>query len=61
MGFIVYHPMKKLKGFQSHLTMEIHYSMTLNNDPLTKGKTKNYGQIAEMGKIMSIVDFIKAQ
>ena len=35
--------------------------MTLNNDPLTKGKTKNYGQLAEMGKIMSIVDFIKAQ
>ena len=35
--------------------------ITLNNDPITKGKTKSYGQLAEMGKIMSIVDFIKAQ
>ena len=35
--------------------------VTLNNDPLTKGKKKNYGRLAEMGKIMSIVDFIKEQ
>ena len=35
--------------------------LTLNNDPLTKAKTKSYGHIAEMGKILSIVDFIKSQ
>ena len=35
--------------------------VTLNNDPLTKGKGKNYGRLAEMGKILSIVDFIKGQ
>ena len=36
--------------------------VTLNNDPLPKKtKTKSYGQIAEMGKILSIVDFIKSQ
>ena len=35
--------------------------VTVNNDPLTKTKTKSYGQIAEMGKILSIVDFIKSQ
>ena len=35
--------------------------VTVNNDPLTKTKTKSYGHIAEMGKILSIVDFIKSQ
>ena len=35
--------------------------LTLNNDPLDKAKTKSYGKLAEMGKIMSIVDFIKSQ
>lgn len=35
--------------------------LTLNNDPLEKSKTKSYGRIAEMGKILSIVEFIKSQ
>ena len=35
--------------------------VTVNNDPLAKTKTKSYGHIAEMGKILSIVDFIKSQ
>ena len=35
--------------------------ISMNNDPLTKTKTKSYGRIAEMGKILSIVDFIKSQ
>ena len=35
--------------------------VTVNNDPLTKTKTKSYGHITEMGKILSIVDFIKSQ
>ena len=35
--------------------------LTMNNDPIPKSKTKSYGQIAEMGKILSVVDFIKSQ
>ena len=35
--------------------------VTVNNDPLTKTKAKSYGHIVEMGKILSIVDFIKSQ
>ena len=35
--------------------------VTLNNDPKKNSKTKSYGHIAEMGKILSIVDFIKSQ
>jgi len=34
--------------------------LSMDNDPKVKGKTKSYGQIAEMGKILSIVDFIKS-
>ena len=36
---------------------------TINNEPLVKssGGKKRYGNIAEMGKILSIVDFIKSQ
>ena len=35
--------------------------VTMNNDPLKKSKTKSYGRIAEMGQILSIVDFIKSK
>ena len=37
---------------------------TLSNDPLKKSilnRKKSYGHLAEMGKILSIVDFIKSQ
>lgn len=36
---------------------------TISNEPLVKSSEgkKGYGQIAEMGKILSIVDFIKSQ
>ena len=35
--------------------------VTLNNEPLNSKKAKSYGHLAEMGKILSIVDFIKSQ
>ena len=35
--------------------------VSINNDPLADAKTKSYGRIAEMGKILSIVDFVKSQ
>lgn len=35
--------------------------ISVNNPPTKNSKTKSYGQIADMGKILSIVDFIKSQ
>lgn len=31
--------------------------ISVENEPLKKSKTKSYGRLVEMGKIMSIVDF----
>ena len=31
--------------------------ISVDNEPLKKSKTKSYGKLVEMGKIMSIVDF----
>jgi hypothetical protein len=30
----------------------------VDNSPLNKTKTKSYGRYVEMGKIMSIIDFV---
>ncbi len=35
--------------------------ISVNNSPAKNSKTKNYGLIADMGKILSIVDFVKSQ
>ena len=35
--------------------------ITTNNTPLKKSKSKSYGQIAEMGKILSIVEFVNSK
>ena len=35
--------------------------LSIDNTPKKKSKTKNYGTIADMGQILSIVDFIKSQ
>jgi len=34
--------------------------ISVNNSPMKNSKTKSYGQIANMGKILSIVDFVKS-
>lgn len=34
--------------------------ISVNNSPIKNSKTKSYGQIADMGKILSIVDFVKS-
>ncbi|MDX1596193.1 MAG: hypothetical protein R3327_04565 [Nitrosopumilaceae archaeon] len=34
--------------------------MSVTNEPLQKTKGKSYGNLVEMGKIMSIVDFVKS-
>jgi len=35
--------------------------ISVNNKPMTNLKGKSYGHLAEMGEILSIVDFIKAK
>jgi len=35
--------------------------ISIDNTPLKATKTKSYGRLVEMGKIMSIVDFVKSQ
>ena len=35
--------------------------ISVNNTPLKKAKTKSYGQIADMGKILSIVEFVNSK
>ena len=32
--------------------------VSVDNEPLSKSKTKSYGKLVEMGKILSIVDFV---
>ena len=34
--------------------------MSVTNEPLQKTKGKSYGNLVEMGKIMSIVDFVRS-
>jgi len=34
--------------------------ISITNEPLSKTKGKSYGKLVEMGKIMSIVDFVKS-
>ena len=35
--------------------------ISVNNLPAKNTKTKSYGQLSDMGKILSIVDFVKSQ
>ena len=50
---------EKIKRISIPLDKENILFLTLNNEPLPKSKTKSYGKIAQMGQILSIVDFIK--
>ena len=35
--------------------------LSINNEIPSKTKTKSYGNVAEMGKILSVVDFVKSK
>ena len=52
---------EKIKRISIPLDDETSLFISINNELSSKKKTKNYGQIAEMGKIMSIVDFVKSK
>lgn len=52
---------EKIKRISIPLDDENMLFISVNNEPLSKTKTKSYGHLAEMGKILSIVDFIKSK
>ena len=55
---------KKIKRITVPLGSGRMLFCTLNNEPMKKGifsQKKSYGHLADMGKILSIVDFIKEQ
>lgn len=52
---------EKIKRISIPLDDEKLLFISINNELSSKTKTKNYGQVAEMGKILSIVDFVKSK
>ena len=51
---------EKIKRISVPLDKDNVLFLTMNNDPMPKSKTKSYGRIAQMGQVLSIVDFIKS-
>ena len=52
---------EKIKRISIPLDDENMLFISIKNDLPTKTKTKSYGNVAEMGKILSIVDFVKSK
>ena len=52
---------EKIKRITIPLDDENTLFISINNEISSKTKTKSYGHLAEMGKILSIVDFVKSQ
>ena len=51
----------KIKRITVPLDDENMLFISVNNKPMSNVKGKSYGHLAEMGEILSIVDFIKAK
>ncbi len=52
---------EKIKRITVPLDEQNLLFISVNNDPITKKKSKSYGKIVEMGKILSIVEFVKSK
>jgi len=52
---------EKIKRISIPLNDENMLFVSMNNNLPSKSKAKSYGHVAEMGKILSIVDFIKSK
>ena len=52
---------EKIKRISIPLDDEKLLFISINNELSSKTKTKNYGHVADMGKILSIVDFVKSK
>ena len=57
-GMYVIAAYEKIKRITIPLTHNNLLFISLDNTPSKMGKGKNYGHLVEMGKIMSIVDFV---
>lgn len=59
-GRAMYHITSFEKSKRITIPVDAFHLLMINvdNTPLKKSKTKSYGKAAEMGKIMSIVDFV---
>ena len=60
LGRAMYHitSFEKLKRISIPIDAFHLLFISADNEPLKKSKTKSYGKLVEMGKIMSIVDFV---
>ena len=60
LGRAMYHitSFEKLKRISIPIDAFHLLFVSVDNEPLKKSKTKSYGKLVEMGKIMSIVDFV---
>ena len=60
LGRALYHiaSFQKIKQITVHLDAFHLLMIYVDNTPLDKTKTKSYGRYVEMGKIMSIIDFV---
>ena len=52
---------EKIKRITVPLDGEHLLFMSVNNEPLTNTKSKSYGKLVEMGKVLSIVEFVKSK
>ena len=52
---------EKIKRISIPLDDEKLLFISINNELSSQTKTKNYGHVAEMGKILSIIDFVKSK
>ena len=52
---------EKIKRISIPLDDEKLLFISINNELSSQRKTKNYGHVAEMGKILSIVEFVKSK
>ncbi len=57
-GLYVIAAYEKIKRITIPLDTNHMLFISVDNTPLKKSKGKNYGHLVEMGKIMSIVDFV---
>ena len=59
-GLYVIAAYEKIKRITIPLNDRHILFISVDNTPLTASKKKSYGHLVEMGKIMSIVDFVNS-
>ena len=52
---------EKIKRITIPLDEQNLLFISVDNDPISNTKSKRYGRLVEMGKILSIVEFVKSK